>query len=72
MPQKARMLSDKMKEMERKPGRGNVPLLVHSDLTVADEALRPISGQLFPVSENFPERSSLPQLLVQNNVTEAP
>ena len=26
MPQKARMLSDKMKEMERKPGRGNVPL----------------------------------------------
>ena len=29
MPQKARMLSDKMKEMERKPGRGNVPLLVH-------------------------------------------
>ena len=30
MPQKARMLSDKMKEMERKPGRGNVHLLAVS------------------------------------------
>ena len=42
MPQKARMLSDKMKEMKRKPGRGNVPLLVHSDLTVADRLCGPL------------------------------
>ena len=69
MPQKARMLSDKMKEMERKPGRGNVPLLVHSDLTVADEALRPIADSFFRYQKISPERTSLPQLLVQNNVT---
>lgn len=69
MPQKARMLSDKMKEMERKSGRGNVPLLVHSDLTVADEALRPIADSFFRYQKISPERTSLPQLLVQNNVT---
>ena len=69
MPQKARMLSDKMKEMKRKPGRGNVPLLVHSDLTVADEALRPIADSFFRYQKISPERTSLPQLLVQNNVT---
>ena len=69
MPQKARMLSDKMKEMERKPGRGNVPLLVHSDLTVANEALRPIADSFFRYQKISPERTSLPQLLVQNNVT---
>ena len=69
MPQKARMLSDKMKEMERKSGRGNVPLLVHSDLTVADEALRPIADSFFRYQKISPEHTSLPQLLVQNNVT---
>ena len=69
MPQKARMLSDKMKEMERKPGRGNVPLLVHSDLTVTDEELRPIADSFFRYQKISPERTRLPQLLVQNNVT---
>ena len=57
MPQKARMLSDKMKEMERKPGRGNVPLLVHSDLTVADEALRPIADSFFRYQQKFPRNA---------------
>lgn len=69
MPQKARLLSDKMKEMEGKPGRGSRPLLVHSDLTVADEELRPIADSFFRYQKISPERTRLPQLLVQNNVT---
>lgn len=69
MPQKARMLSDKIKEMEGKPGHGSRPLLVHSDLTVTDEELRPIADSFFRYQKISPERTRLPQLLVQNNVT---
>ena len=69
LPQKARMLSDKMKEMEGEPGHSRLPLLVHSDLTVTDEELRPIADSFFRYQKISPERTRLPQLLVQNNVT---
>lgn len=69
LPHKARMLSDKMKEMEGEPGHGRLPLLVHSDLTVTDEELRPIADSFFRYQKISPERTRLSQLLVQNNVT---
>lgn len=69
LPHKARMLSDKMKEMEGEPGHGRLPLLVHSDLTVMDEELRPIADSFFRYQKISPERTRLSQLLVQNNVT---
>lgn len=69
LPHKARMLSDKMKEMEGEPGHGRLPLLVHSDLTVTDEKLHPIADSFFRYQKISPERTRLSQLLVQNNVT---
>ena len=69
MPQKARMLSLKLQDMERAAGRGGLPYLVHSDLTVTDEDLRPLADSFFRYQKISPERTRLPQLLVQNNVT---
>ena len=47
----------------------NQPLLVHSDLEVVDDALRPVSPSFWAFEGISPSRDSLNQLLVQNCVT---
>ena len=68
MPQKAETLLARMQELEAglKPG---TPVLVHSDLVVVDESLRVVAHSFFKYQKISPERTALPQLLVQNNVT---
>ncbi|MEY8339214.1 glycosyltransferase family 2 protein [Lachnospiraceae bacterium 62-35] len=68
LPEKVELLLRKMREMEERYGK-EMPILVHSDMKVADEALETISGSYFRYQKISPERASLPQLLVQNNVT---
>lgn len=45
------------------------PVLVHTDLSVVDGSLREISPSLWEYEKISPERTSLNQLLAQNNVT---
>lgn len=68
LPQKAEKLLMCMQELEAglKPG---TPALVHSDLAVVDESLRVVAHSFFKYQKISPERTALPQLLVQNNVT---
>lgn len=48
---------------------GNIPVLVHTDLTVADEKLNIISNSFFEFQRLNQEKVNLPALLVQNYVT---
>ncbi len=57
----------KMQDIERKRGKG-VPILVHTDLEVADDILRIQSPSFFRLS-HLSFRPTLAELLVQNNVT---
>ena len=68
LPQKAEKLLMCMQELEAglKPG---TPALAHSDLAVVDESLRVVAHSFFKYQKISPERTALPQLLVQNNVT---
>lgn len=68
LPQKAEKLLMCMQELEAglKPG---TPALVHSDLAVVDENLRVLAHSFFKYQKISPQRTALPQLLVQNNVT---
>lgn len=68
LPDKAQTLLLRMEEMEQTVGR-EMPILVHSDLKVVDRELNCISPSFFQYQKISPERTSLPQLLVQNNVT---
>lgn len=68
LPEKTQKLLLRMEEMERAAGR-ETPILVHSDLQVVDRELNCISPSFFQYQKISPERTSLPQLLVQNNVT---
>jgi glycosyltransferase involved in cell wall biosynthesis len=59
----------RMKELEAELG-GNCPLLVHTDLAVVDESLRPISGSFWKYQHFSPRRgATLNRLLIQNVVT---
>ncbi|MBS5629743.1 MAG: glycosyltransferase family 2 protein [Enterocloster aldenensis] len=69
LPCKAQMLLRKMQELEGSASKGGLPVLVHSDLKVVDEHLGEIAPSFFRYQKISPERTSLPQLLVQNNVT---
>jgi glycosyltransferase involved in cell wall biosynthesis len=59
----------KLVELAVRRERPGVPLLVHSDLAVVDEALRPIAGSFWAYQFIRPERCRWPQLLVDNVVT---
>ncbi|NMA07420.1 MAG: glycosyltransferase family 2 protein [Ruminococcaceae bacterium] len=48
---------------------GNKPVLIHTDLSVADSELNIISDSLFKYEKLSPDRKTLKNLLVQNNVT---
>ena len=67
LPNKIEMLLESMLQLEdSKPGR---PLLVHSDLFVVDQALRPISPSFWQYQGLEPTRNHLKDLLVQNIAT---
>lgn len=66
LPFKAKMLLGRMKELEQEHA---LPTLVHSDLKVVDAQLKEIAPSFFTFQKISPERTRLPQLLVQNNVT---
>lgn len=68
LPDKTECLLEKMKMMEKAYGR-EMPVLVHSDMKVTDEKLHVIADSYFRYQKISPERNSLSQLLVQNNVT---
>lgn len=68
LPDKAGKLLRRMEEMEQALGR-ETPILVHSDLQVVDRELNCIAPSFFQYQKISPERTALPQLLVQNNVT---
>ena len=57
-----------MRAQEERFGK-EMPLLVHSDLRVCDQALHPVSPSLFRYQALNPERNSLRDLMIQNNVT---
>ena len=48
---------------------GGTPVLVHSDLRVVDESLRPIAASMVRYQSLNPARTSLADLMIQNNVT---
>ena len=57
-----------MKQSEARFGR-ETPLLVHSDLRVCDQNLREIAPSFFRYQALNPERQTLRDLMIQNNVT---
>lgn len=65
---KIQVLLGKMKELEAEFG-DNHPILVHSDLEVTDQDLNTINSSLFAHNGTNPQRSTLPELLVENPVT---
>jgi len=68
LPHKAERLLEQMRRTEEAAGR-DLPVLIHSDLTVTDEKLNVIAPSFFAYQKVSPQRRALPQLLVQNNVT---
>lgn len=68
LPHKAERLLEQMRRTEEAAGR-DLPVLIHSDLTVTDEKLNVIAPSFFAYQKISPQRRALPQLLVQNNVT---
>ena len=67
LPQKIEKTFEKMKMLEKE--HGDIPLLVHSDLSVVDAELNLINKSFFDFQKISPERDRLNNLLVQNNVT---
>ena len=67
-PDKISILKQAMQDMEARFGAGT-PLLVHSDCSLVDEAGNSIGDSFFRHQGWSPSAVSLPELLVQNNVT---
>ena len=68
LPDKIRVTLLKMKELEKTFG-ADLPLLIHTDLRVADEALKTISESMFQIQKLKSTRDRFPNLLSQNIVT---
>ncbi len=68
LPDKVERTFAAMLDLEQQYGK-NVPLLVHTDLKVADAELKVVAGSMFFQQNLDPGRKSLGELLVQNNVT---
>ena len=66
-PDKVEKTLKRMKTMEKKYG-AHTPLLVYTDLTVADEILNTIAPSFIQYM-NVPPKVTLPRLLLQNSVT---
>ena len=65
---KIELTFDRMKVIENEYGI-NTPVLVHTDLTVTDEQLKPISKSYWNYQKINPKYDSINHLLVQNVVT---
>jgi len=65
---KLRTLLSAMRDLEARHG-ADTPLLVHSDLSVVDDALRELQPSFWRYSGFDPERTSLARLLLKNTVT---
>jgi len=65
---KLRTLLAAMRDLEARHG-ADTPLLVHSDLSVVDDALRELQPSFWRYSGFDPERTSLARLLLKNTVT---
>ncbi len=67
LPDKIQKTFEKMLKTEN--GDKQTPVLIHTDLSVADAELNIIAPSFFKFQAISPERSALNNLLVQNNVT---
>jgi len=65
---KIQLTLDKMQELENQYG-SDIPLLVHSDLSVVDAALNIINSSMFAMQNMDAKRDKLNNILVQNIVT---
>lgn len=65
---KLRTLLAAMRDLEARCG-ADTPLLVHSDLSVVDDALRELQPSFWRYSGFDPERTNLARLLLKNTVT---
>lgn len=65
---KVKRLEERMKELEEELGADH-PILVHSDMEVADESMAPIHSSFFAYQHCDPERTSFGEVLVENPVT---
>lgn len=68
LPDKIEVTMDKMREIEEKAGHER-PVLVHTDLKVADEKLNVLADSLIKFQKLDSRRDKLNNLLVQNMVT---
>lgn len=68
LPEKAEITLSEMKRLEKICGQDK-PLLVHTDLRVADGALAPLADSMMRMQKLAPSHRKLNHLLVQNNVT---
>lgn len=68
LPDKIECTLHAMKLLESEAG-ADVPLLVHTDLTVVDAQLNVLSDSLCAFQSISPERNTLRNVVVQNNVT---
>lgn len=68
LPEKIQKTFDKMKTAEIKYG-ADTPVLVHTDLKIADKDLNIVAKSMFDRQKIDPDRDGLNQLLVQNIVT---
>ncbi len=68
LPDKIEVTLRKMQEMEKR-FNSRTPLLVHTDLSVADRNLRVFAPSLWAYQNLDPKIAGLNRLLIQNNVT---
>ena len=68
LPQKIQMTLDKMHELENQYNK-DIPLLVHTDLSVVDAELNEINPSMFAMQNMDAKRDKLNNILVQNIVT---
>lgn len=68
LPEKIRLTLLEMKHLEKTYGHES-PLLVHTDLCVTNARLDTISDSMMRTQKLNPDRKSLNNLLIQNNVT---
>lgn len=66
--EKAAVLLGRMKQLETKYGK-DCPVLVHSDMEVADRSLKVIHPSFFRYQKCNPSRTSFSELLAENSVT---
>ncbi len=68
LPDKIEKTFQKMRDLELLYGK-EIPLLVHTDLRVVDSNLQLLAESMFYQQNLGTERKTLPELLVQNNIT---